>query len=318
MQKNNSDIMSQYKKWLFRGLVGYGILRSSFFVLSYAKNLLFRFRRSLQSLNSVYSSSSESNSWAVVTGATGGLGAQFSHQLAKEKFNLVLMARRKEELEKFAEELRKQYGVEVKAVAIDFNLADNSSLWERVKHEVEGLDIAILVNNIGAYDWCPLEAQLDSKIEQLLNINVFTPTMMTRAIIPGMICRKKRSAVIFVGSFSGEALLPYTAVNGASKKYVHYLAQCLASEYFDKPIDFLGVVAGFIQTPGLEDFSSGKPILVSKASDIAKGVLADVKIANEIGNISYGTFKGYLLITLLKNPLTRRYFRNRIALKNVS
>jgi 17beta-estradiol 17-dehydrogenase / very-long-chain 3-oxoacyl-CoA reductase len=309
--------MSQYKKWLFRGLVGYGILRSTFFILSQAKNLFVRFQRSLQSLHSVYSKSSETNSWAVVTGATGGLGAQFSHQLAKEKFNLVLLARRKQELETFGEELRKTYNIEVKIVVIDFNLADNAGIWDKVRSALDGLDIAILVNNIGAYDWCPLEAQQESKIEQLLNINVFTPTMMTRTIIPTMINRKRRSAVIFVGSFSGEALLPYTAVNGASKKYVHYLAQCLASEYFDKRIDFLGVVAGFIQTPGLEDFSTGKPILVSKASDIAKGVLSDVKIADQIDNISYGTFKGYLLITLLKNPLTRRYFRNRIALKNV-
>ena len=144
-------------------------------------------------------------------------------------------------------------------------------------------------------------------------MNVFTPTVMSRLVLPKMLARGSRSAVINISSFIGEVSIPKTAVNAGSKRYVTHFTKCLANEYFDKRIDFLAVIPGFTDTGGLSRFTFGKPILVSQPTELVQGALKDIKIANQIGNISYGTVKTSFFVWLLKNPITSSYFLNKIA-----
>jgi len=305
----------QLKQWIYKGLIAYGMLRTGLFVLKHTKNIINRAIKSFQSLKSIYSDDKRP-SWAIVTGGTNGIGLQFVHQLAEQGFNIVLIARKRDVLEKIAQEVGQKYKVETKIIEADLSQGDQPTLWDRIYKEIKDLDIAILVNNVGKYDWSPFDQQKEENIQQLVNMNIYAPTFMTRFVLPIMLFRQKRSAVINIGSFAGESLIPKTAVNCGTKRYVHYFTKCLASEYFDKKIDFLAVVPGFTETRGLDNFKFGKPMLTVNPKDLVKGALRDVKIANQIGNMTTGTFKHALFLRLMNNPLTRGYCIKRLEALN--
>lgn len=84
--------------------------------------------------------------WAIVTGASTGIGKEFARQLAAEGFNLVLIARRLALLENLGEQLNKQFGIQFKAIEAD--LAELASI-EKVTKETDDLDIGLLISNAG-------------------------------------------------------------------------------------------------------------------------------------------------------------------------
>ena len=84
--------------------------------------------------------------WCLITGASAGLGSCYARQLAAHHLNLVLVARRGDRLEALADELRRDYGIEVRCLALDL-LAPDAPL--QLQAETEGLEIGLLVNNAG-------------------------------------------------------------------------------------------------------------------------------------------------------------------------
>ena len=84
--------------------------------------------------------------WAVVTGASSGIGAEFAKQLGSMGFNLVLIARRLENMEILGEELKSSFGVEYKALSVDLA---KDGFYQEVEAAIEGLDVGLLVNNAG-------------------------------------------------------------------------------------------------------------------------------------------------------------------------
>jgi len=299
--------MGSFKKFLWKGLVYYGMLRVGLWALKFSSNTLVKTVRALQSHQSLYGSK-QRDAYAVITGGTGGLGFQFANQLAALGFNIVLIARDLEKLEKSAEQLRQSYEIAVKCIKFDFSQGEDSRAWIKLAEDLRDTDIGILVNNIGAYSWTSFEKQTEGDIQGLIENCIYATTFMTRIVVPGMLQRPKRSAVINIGSFAGEALVPTTAVNCASKRYIHRLTLCLAREYEDKSIDFLCVIPGLIDTPGLAAWKAGTPILVSSPESVVSAALTQVKTARQRGNITYGTTNHALFSWLLTNPVTRRFF----------
>jgi len=303
--------MVSLKKLVWRGLVYYGMLRVGVSAFKFVTNALMRTVRSLQSHKSLYASKTKS-SYAVITGGSGGLGFSFAKQLAAAGFNIALIARNKEKLEKCADELRGSYEIAVKCIQFDFAEGENSKAWINLTEELRELDIAILVNNLGDYSWVPFEKQTEETIQSLLDNCVYANTFMTRIVIPGMLQRETRSAVISVGSFAGEIIVPTTAMNCGVKTYIHRLTLALAREYENTKIDFLCVIPGLIDTPGLKNWKAGVPILVSSPEAVAATVLSKVKSANQRNNITFGTFNHAMFSWLFLNPLTRRYFTKKV------
>jgi len=302
--------MTSFKKILFRGLAYYGMLRFGLWALRLTSNTLFRTVRAIQSHKSLYGTKN-GDSYAVITGGSGGLGFEFAKQLAALGFNIVLIARDMEKLEKCAEQLRSSYEIAVRCIKFDFSKAEDSQAWIKLADDLRELDIAILVNNLGGYSWTPFDKQAEDEIQALLQNCMLTTTFMTRIVVPGMLQRTARSAVINIGSFAGDACIPTTAVNCGTKRYVHRLTLCLAREYEDKRIDFLCVIPGMIETPGLASFTAGTPTLVSSPESVVSGALSHVKTAHLRGHISHATTNMALFNWLLVNPITRGFFVKR-------
>jgi uncharacterized protein len=169
---------------------------------------------------------------AMVTGASSGIGEAFAEQLAGEGWDLVLVARRRDRLEEVARRLTAAHGIAARVVAAD--LADPGAL-EAVRAEAAELPLGMLVNNAALAHYMPFAELPAGPAQELVQLNVLAPVMLTQAVIPGMLARGD-GAVVSVASllaFSGaweKDYLPKRAVYASSKSFLVTFTQILANE----------------------------------------------------------------------------------------
>lgn len=159
-------------------------------------------------------------SWALITGPTDGIGKGFAFQLARKGLNLVLVGRNPEKLKDVSEAILAKFGkIEVKRVVVDFS-GDISEGILRIREAIEGLDVGVLINNVGmSYPYARFFHEVDDELlKNLIKVNVEGTTKVTQAVLPGMIKRKK-GAIVNIGS--GAAIVipsdPLYAVYAATK-----------------------------------------------------------------------------------------------------
>ncbi|KAM0001342.1 putative very-long-chain 3-oxoacyl-CoA reductase [Helianthus debilis subsp. tardiflorus] len=162
-------------------------------------------------------------SWALITGATDGIGKAFAFQLAQKGLHLILVSRNQAKLNQVSNEILSVYpSTKIKIFAIDFS-SDNVVVGVRGMKRVilgENLDVGILVNNVGVT--YPV-ARYFHEVEQdvwmkVMKVNVEGTSLVTKAVIEGMIGRK-RGAIVNIGSGAGIVLPshPLYAIYAASK-----------------------------------------------------------------------------------------------------
>src|SRR5260370_16870455 len=137
--------------------------------------------------------------WALVTGASAGIGLEFARALAREGMSIVLTARREDRLNALAAELKEKHHVDTRVVAIDLAAADGA---DRLADAVADLPLAFLVNNPG-FGYPGRFAKLPTaRLRSMVVVNCVVPAVLTSRIIPGMV-KRGRGAVIVVGSVAG-------------------------------------------------------------------------------------------------------------------
>lgn len=184
--------------------------------------------------------------WAVVAGASEGLGQAWSHLLAERGLNLVTLARRAEPLERDAELIRRRYRVEVKPVAIDLGSRELAPAFETA---TAGLDIGLLVYNAGY--WVIAEFMTTSLEDHLrmLDVNCRGPLTLARQLAPRLQSRGRGGVVLMssMSGFQGAALLSTYA---ATKAFDTVLAEGLWAELRTQGVNVLACAAGAMATPG--------------------------------------------------------------------
>jgi len=176
-------------------------------------------------------------SWAVVTGASDGIGKGFCEQLAKKGLNVVLVSRSQDKLDVLAKELAEKFNVETKVIVIDFTKDKN--IQEKIESETKSLDVALLVNNVGiSYDHPEYFLNLEEERAQaIIDCNVVSMLAVTRAVLPNMVTKKK-GAIINMSSFS--ALCgPLLSVYAGSKAFVVQWTSDMEMEYSSHGITML-------------------------------------------------------------------------------
>jgi short-subunit dehydrogenase len=167
-------------------------------------------------------------STALITGASSGLGAEFARLFARDKCDVVLVARRKDRLEALAAGLSGASGVKSHVIAVDLMAPDGAA---RVAAEVKrlGLEIDYLVNNAG-FGTSGTFWELDADKERgELQVNVMTVVELTRALLPGMV-QRKRGRILNIGSTAGFQPGPFMATYYASKAFVNSWTEALSFE----------------------------------------------------------------------------------------
>ncbi|KAM6926181.1 very-long-chain 3-oxoacyl-CoA reductase-A [Lycodopsis pacificus] len=186
--------------------------------------------------------------WAVVTGATDGIGKSYAEELARRGFAVVLISRSQDKLEDVARSLEDQYKVETRTIAVDFGKAD---IYDKIEEGLTGLEVGVLVNNVGvSYHYPEYYLQipdLDNFITNMINVNVTSVCQMTRLVLPGMNERSK-GVVLNISSASGMYPLPLLTVYSSTKAFVDFFSRGLQEEYRRQGIIIQSVLPFFVAT----------------------------------------------------------------------
>ncbi|KAI1436671.1 hypothetical protein GGR50DRAFT_202172 [Xylaria sp. CBS 124048] len=188
--------------------------------------------------------------WAVVTGASDGLGKEFAAQLAAKGFNLLLVSRTFSKLETLQNELRAKYpGLQTDILAMDFAALDNDADYARLAKRVGELDVAILINNVGQSHSIPTPFTLtdDTEMQSIININCRGTLKVTRIVAPGMQSRR-RGLILTMGSFGGWMPTPFLATYSGSKAFLQFWSTALASELKPDNVDVQLVLSYLVTT----------------------------------------------------------------------
>lgn len=194
-------------------------------------------------------------SWALITGASSGIGAEFARKLAGMGLNLVLAARRIERLEELASLLSASHNV--KAVPVKTDLTREDSIHELFR-ATEGMEIGILINNAGFGSTVSFADADPFKDAEMVKLNCLAPVILTHHYIRPMI-ERKRGAVLFLGSTAGYQPTPLMSTYAATKVFNIFLGSALWYELKQHNIDVLSLSPGGTNTEfqRIADISTG-------------------------------------------------------------
>ncbi|PLN75980.1 ketoreductase [Aspergillus taichungensis] len=223
-------------------------------------------------------------SWAVVTGASDGLGKEFALQLARAGFNIVLVSRTASKLTALADEITSQYSsVQTKTLAMDFARNDDSD-YEKLKTLVDELDVSILINNVGKSHSIPTPFALtpEDELADIVTINCMGTLRATQLIIPGMM-QRRRGLVLTMGSFGGLLPTPLLATYSGSKAFLQHWSTALGGELAPYGIT-VELVQAYLITSAMSKIRRSSATIPNPRTFV-KSVLA--KIGRNGGSPSY-------------------------------
>src|SRR6266478_4389860 len=168
--------------------------------------------------------------WALITGASSGIGREFARRIAASGINIVLVARREALIKEAGAEFSKDYGVEHRVVALD--LAEDGFMG-KLASVTDDLDIGLVVSNAGTGnpgDFLKLDRQL---LQATLRLSTMAHLDISHHF-GAKLAKRRRGGLILVGAMGAENGIPRIANDGAAKAYVHSLGEALHYEF--KPL----------------------------------------------------------------------------------
>ncbi|KAJ4326293.1 hypothetical protein N0V84_003159 [Fusarium piperis] len=242
-----SDFFQRVPQPLQWSLAGIGALVLGSKLLSYLQLVLSAFVLGGTNLRKY----GKPGTWAVVTGASDGLGKEYALQLAAKGFNLVLVSRTLSKLESLAAEIQEKFpgkGLEIKSLAMDFS-QNNDADYERLAELIQGLDVGILINNVGQSHSIPVSFLETAKEElhNIITINCIGTLRVTQVVAP-ILKQRKRGLILTMGSFGGWTPTPYLATYSGSKAFLQQWSNALSSELADDNVDAYLVLSHLVTT----------------------------------------------------------------------
>ncbi len=178
--------------------------------------------------------------WALITGASAGIGTEFARALARDGMSCILTARRAERLQSLAAELQQAHGVATRVVAADLSAPGEV---DRLAAAVADLDIGLLVNNAGHGIAGRFAQQDPARLSAMIQLNCVAPAVLTSHLLPPMLARG-RGAVIITGSVAGRQPVPFNGAYSATKAFDLLLGESLWAELQGTGVDVLVIEPG--------------------------------------------------------------------------
>jgi hypothetical protein len=216
--------------------------------------------------------------WAVVTGASDGIGLEIARDLAARGLNLVLVARRGDVLEEIAGDIKRTAAIETRVITADLGMATEV---ERVLHETQTLDVGLLVASAGfgtAGNFLTTDARDEA---DMVDVNCRAVLVMSKHYA-GRLAQRKKGGLILFGSIVGFQGVGNAANYAATKAYIQTLAEGLAVDLAPAGIDVLScapgpVETGFAARSRLSPTKSADPRTVARETVAALGRKTTVK-----------------------------------------
>lgn len=226
--------------------------------------------------------------YAVVTGASDGLGKEYALQLAQKGFSLILVSRTASKLESLSFEISEKYagsGIQVKTLAMDFS-QNKEEDYEKLRNIVNDLDVGILVNNVGQSHSFPVPFLLtpEEEMKNIININVTATLKVTKIIAPGM-ARRKRGLILTMGSFGGLLPTPLLATYSGSKAFLQHWSTALGGELKSSNVDVELVISYLVATAMSKIRNTS--LLIPSPKNFVKSVLSKIGRSGGAQNMAY-------------------------------
>jgi short-subunit dehydrogenase len=225
--------------------------------------------------------------WALVAGASDGIGAAFALAMAERGINVVLIARRQQMLDAVAETIRATTSARTRTLAIDLAV-DGAMAY--IASATADLEIGILMYCAGADPaYQPFLAGSIEFAMSLVRRNCVVPMQMCHHFAPAMAARR-RGGIVLVGSGAGLAGGANMVAYGATKAFGMVMAEGLWAELHDQGIDVLGLVLGATDTPALRHLLAARGALASPkgTSPIPGALTAQETVAEAIASLPHG------------------------------
>ncbi|XP_063786865.1 very-long-chain 3-oxoacyl-CoA reductase-B-like [Pseudophryne corroboree] len=233
--------------------------------------------------------------WAVVTGASDGIGKAYAEELARRGLNVVLISRTLKKLQSVAEGIELQTGRKTKIIQVDFT--GGPEIYPKIEEGLKDMDIGILVNNVGIL-YSELECKIldvpdvDQSLNNIINCNILSVVHMTRLVLPQMVSRKKG---LIINMSSGIGTHPYSlyTVYSATKAFMDFFSRGVHAEYKSDGITVQSVLPLLVSTP--MNLSIEDTITVKKAEDFAREALNTVGYTTRTAGCLSHSIQSYAL-----------------------
>lgn len=209
----------------------------------------------------------------LITGATSGIGLELARCFAKDGYNIILVARTQEDLEKTAQELIAGYGVKAYGIAADLMKPGSAEkLFQEIKEE--GIQIDVLVNDAGQGVWGKFtETDLQKELD-IIQLNINATVILTKLFLQQMVARNS-GKVLQLASTSSKAPTPLLSVYAGTKAFIYNFTQGLINELKDTNVTMTALLPGptetdFFNKAGAENTVVYQETELADPADVAK------------------------------------------------
>src|SRR5271163_3010464 len=188
--------------------------------------------------------------WALITGASSGIGKEFARQIAASGINVVLVARRETALTEVGRTIAKVFKVQYRAIVMDLS---QEGFIPKLAEQTKDLDIGLVVSNAGtgnSGEFLKLDRQM---LQETLRLNTMSHLDIAH-YFGRKLAERRRGGLILVGAMGAENGVPHMANDGGAKAYVHSLGEALHYEFKPLGVYVTVLAAGFTNTAVLEKF----------------------------------------------------------------
>ncbi|MGA2142788.1 MAG: SDR family NAD(P)-dependent oxidoreductase [Brevinematales bacterium] len=233
--------------------------------------------------------------WAIIAGATEGIGEAFAQNLAGIGFNLVLIARREALLKEEAQKLQDKYGICVRT--INFDLSETEKL-PGIDKMTADLDIGLFVYNAALSLVGPFMDNSEEDHLKEIDVNIKGPLVLTMLFGERFI-KRERGGIILMSSLTSSQGSPLVANYGATKAWNLILAEGLWYEMKEQGVDIMACAAGATNTPGYRQSLPGVNLRAMDPGSVAKTALANLGRKPVVIPGIFNNISGFILRRLL-------------------
>jgi short-subunit dehydrogenase len=206
--------------------------------------------------------------WAVVAGASSGIGKEFARQLARSGLNVVLVARRESLLHEVGSQLASEFGIQYRAVAVDLSLETSIA---PIASATEDLDIGLLVVSAGTGQIGRFFSYSLEELNQLVDLNVLSNLRLTH-YFGKRLAKHRRGGVLLLSALGASEGFPFSANGAATKAYVISLGKSLHAEFEELGLNITVLLPSLVDTPLVPELGFTKDNLPTKPMPVGQCV----------------------------------------------
>lgn len=257
--------------------------------------------------------------YALITGGTNGIGCELAKLFAKDKYNLVLVSRTEEDLQRVAKELEAAHPIKVYTIAKDlFDVTASQDIYDEVKSN--GIEIDVLVNDAGQGEYGFFYETDIYRDLDIINLNVIAPVYLTKLFVKDMIARKE-GKILNLASIVSKNPSPLLAIYSATKAFIYSFSMTLRNELKDTGVTVTALLpgstdtdffdkAGMLNTKEYLEYSLSNPADVAKAGYDALMSGEEKIVATGIKNKMMANMANIMPDSLIAENMRENHMKN--------